>query len=66
VALREFAIYYIKSYPLNFIIIILHVPDEQDVVEIDVDNLDNPIPSDDGGCQFVNKTQIEVSIATYT
>ena len=42
----------------------LLIPDEKDVLEIDVSSLNNPVPSDNGGCQFVNKTQIEVSIPT--
>lgn len=32
------------------------------MLEIDVSSLNNPIASDDGGCQFVNKSQIEVSM----
>ena len=33
----------------------------QDIVKIEVSSLNNPIPTDDGACHYIDKTEIEAS-----
>ena len=37
-----------------------------DVVEIKVEQVSNPTPSDSGVCNYINKTQIEVNNSSIT